>query len=430
MAGVRFRLQVTHFYEGIVSMRKMDIGNLAPANHRVLRGINEVMVLNVIREKQPISRIEIAEVIGLEGGTVSKIVTRLLADSLVYEEGIGETSPQGGRKKRYLHINPNKARAIGVDFRPSGYTVVLSNFRGQIQRSVDLPASRDPQEAIAAIAAQVKETLDSCAGESVEGIGVSLVGLVDPKEGRVLAGEGLGWGEDVPVGSMLRQELDMDIPMYFENGSWLGALAETWFGKHARPPQNLVFLDIGEGIGSGIIIRGQFYHGSMNGAGEFGHIPLHPEGPLCSCGARGCLEAYAADPATVQRYKELCRSRNGAGSARLAGVTIDDVIARALEGQAEGVQALQEKAAYLGRGIMPVIYSLNPEIIVLGGPVTRAWDLIYPIMLRELSQRAPRFYLDNLTLITTTLENRPSLVGAIALVLARSFAAPSIASLG
>jgi predicted NBD/HSP70 family sugar kinase len=410
-------------------MRKMDIGNLAPANHRVLRDINEVMVLNVIREKQPVSRIEIADLIGLEGSTVSKIVARLVIDNLVYEEGVGAASPQGGRKKRYLHINPKKACAIGVDFRPSGYTVALSDFRGKILRSVDLPGNPDPHQAIAAISKQVKKILRSCTGESVEGIGVSLVGLVDPEEGRVLAGEGLGWGEDVPVGSMLREELALDIPMYFENGAWLGALAETWFGKHARPPRNLVFLDIGEGIGSGIVIRGQFYHGSMNGAGEFGHIPLHPEGPLCSCGARGCLEAYAADPATVQRYEGLCRSRRDAGSARISGTTIDQVIERALQGEPEAVESLQEKAAYLGRGLMPVIYSLNPEIIILGGPITHAWDFVHPIMVRELSLRVPRFYLDHLTLIPTTLEYRPSLVGAIALVLARSFAVPSIASI-
>jgi predicted NBD/HSP70 family sugar kinase len=229
---------------------------------------------------------------------------------------------------------------------------------------------------------------------------------------------------------MLRTELDMDIPMYFENGAWLGALAETWFGKHARPPRNLVFLDICEGIGSGIIIRGQFYHGSMNGAGEFGHIPLHPEGPSCSCGARGCLEAYASDPATVHRYEALCRSRRDAGSARVAGTTIDEIIARALQGEAEAMEVVQEKATYLGRGMMPIVYSLNPEIIVIGGPITRAWGMVQPIMIRELSQRIPRYYLDHLTLIPTTLENRPALVGAIALVLARSFAVPNIASIG
>ncbi len=411
-------------------MRKMDIRNLAPANHRVLRDINEVMVLNVIREKQPISRIEIAGLIGLEGSTVSKIVSRLLSDSLVYEEGVGEASPQGGRRKRYLHINPNKACAIGVDFRPSGYTVALSDFRGRILESIELPSNTDAQAAVSAIAANVRKMLDSCRSETVEGIGVSLVGLVDPKEGRVLAGEGLGWGEDVPVGSMLRSELGTDVPMYFENGAWLGALAETWFGKHARPPRNLVFLDICEGIGSGIIIRGQFYHGSMNGAGEFGHIPLNPEGPACSCGARGCLEAYASDPATVQRYEAVCRSRRNGASARIIGSTIDEVIERALKGEPEAVEVVQEKAVYLGRGLMPVVYALNPEIIVIGGPVTRAWKLVQPIMIRELAQRIPRYYLDNLTLIPTTLENRPTLVGAIALVLARSFAVPDIASIG
>ena len=411
-------------------MRKMDIRNLAPANHRVLRDMNEVMVLNVIREKQPISRIEIADLIGLEGSTVSKIVSRLLSGSLVYEEGVGEASPQGGRKKRYLHINPHKACAIGVDFRPSGYTVALSDFRGRIQRSIDLPSKSDPRAAIAVISRMIKKLLRSCRGESVEGIGVSLVGLVDPVEGIVLAGEGLGWGENVPVGSILRETLDMDIPMYFENGAWLGALAETWFGKHARPPRNLVFLDIGEGIGSGIIIRGQFYHGSMNGAGEFGHIPLHPDGPLCSCGARGCLEAYASDPATVQRYEALCRSRRDENGVRPAGAAINDVITRALEREPEAVESLEEKATYLGRGLVTVVYSLNPEVIVLGGPITRAWNLVHSIMIRELAQRVPRYYLDHLTLIPTTLESRPSLVGAIALVLARSFAVPNIASMG
>ncbi len=404
----------------------MDIGNLAPANHRVLRDINEVMVLNVIREKHPISRIEIAELIGLEGSTVSKIVSRLLVDDFVYEEGVGESSPLGGRKKRYLHINPRKACAIGVDLRPSGYTVALSDFRGKIQRCVDLPANPDPHAAMAAVARVIREVLRSCRSEGAEGIGVSLVGLVDPVEGRVLAGEGLGWGDDVPVGSMLRRSLDMDIPLYFENGAWLGALAEVWFGKHARPPRNLVFWDIGEGIGSGIIIRGQFYHGSMNGAGEFGHIPLNLDGPACSCGGRGCLEAYASDPATVQRYLALRRSRSKA----IGGATIEDVLSRASQGETEAVEVLHEKAAYLGRGLIPIIYSLNPEVIVLGGPVTRAWATVHPIMIRELSQRIPRFYLDHLALSPTTLESRPSLVGSIALVLAHSFAAPSIASIG
>ena len=411
-------------------MRKIDLQRLAPANHRVLRDMNEVMVLNVVREKQPISRIEIAELTGLEGSTVSKIVSRLVADNLVLEEGVGEASPKGGRKKRYLHINPHKACAIGVDLRPGGYSVALSDFTGQILRCVELESRTDPRVAVAEIALAIKDVLRECCSEAIEGIGVSLVGLVDPKEGRVLAGEGLGWGEDVPVGSMLKEALAMDLPIYYENGAWLGALAEIWFGRHARPPRDLVFLDIEEGIGAGIIIRGQLYHGSLHGAGEFGHISLHPEGPPCSCGARGCLEAYAADPVTVQRYKERRLSESKPPDPIQQGVTIKDVVARALDGDPEAIDALRETASYLGRGLVPVIYSVNPELIVLGGAVARAWDIIYPVMMHELAQRASRFYLDHLSLIPTTLEARPSLVGAIALVLARAFAVPAVISMG
>ncbi len=409
-------------------MRKINIDRLAPANHRVLRDMNEVMVLNVVREKQPISRIEIAELTGLEGSTVSKIISRLVSDNLVLEEGVAKASPRGGRKKRYLHINPRKACAIGVDLRPSGYAVALSDFTGRILHAVHLESRTDPRAAMAEIARSIRELVREHCGESIEGIGVSLVGLVDPKEGRVLAGEGLGWGEDVPVGSLLREALDMDLPVYYENGAWLGALAEIWFGKHARPPRNLVFLDIEEGIGAGIIIRGQLYHGSLHGAGEFGHISLHPEGPLCSCGARGCLEAYAADPVTVQRYEDRRRSKQGSAESSPPRATIEDIVARALEGEPDAAEALRETAAHLGRGLVPVIYSVNPEIIVLGGSIVRAWELIHPVMLCELSQRASRFYLDHLSLTPTTLEARPSLVGAIALVLARAFAVPTVTS--
>jgi len=409
-------------------VKKIDIRRVAPANHRVLRDINELTVLNVIREKHPISRTDIASLVGLEGSTVSKIVTRLLSDNFVYEEGLAQASPRGGRKKRYLHLNPQKAYCIGVDVRPSGYNIALSDFTGRILRRIERKASPDPEAAMASVALGIKKILRDFSQRSVDGIGVSLVGLVEPTEGRVLAGESLGWGEDVPLGRMLQATLDMDVPIYFENDAWLGALAEIWFGRHARPPRDLVFLDIGEGIGSGIIVGGQLYHGSLHGAGEFGHIPLHPDGPPCNCGARGCLEAYAADPATLRSYDDLRRSRNGADDARVA--SMEALVARAFDGDADAVEVLRATAVYLGRGLVPVVYSLNPEVIVFGGAITRGWDLIHPVMRRELARRASRFYLDHLTLIPTTLEDRPSLLGAIALVLAHAFALPDAVTIG
>jgi predicted NBD/HSP70 family sugar kinase len=408
-------------------MRKMDLRHLAPADPRLLRDLNEVMVLNVIRERQPISRIDIAELTGLEGSTVSRIVTRLLADDVVYEEGLAEASPKGGRKKRYLHINPRKALAIGVDIRPGGYSVALSDFGGTIVRSVDVPGMDDPRAAMESIARVIRRVMKSFKDATIEGIGVSLVGLVEPKEGRILVAEGLGWGEDIPVGAYLREGLQSDIPIYYDNGAWLSALAEIWFGRHARNPRNLVFLDIEEGIGAGIIIRGQLYHGSSHGAGEFGHISLDPEGPLCSCGAHGCLEAFASNTATQLRYAARLQK---AGRPAEPEVTIEEVVERALGGEPEAVETVSETAAYLGRGLVPIVYSLNPEVIVLGGAITKAWNLVHSTVSRELALRTSRFFLQNLHLIPTTLQARPSLLGAIALVLARSFAVPLIASSG
>ncbi|MEK7832017.1 MAG: ROK family transcriptional regulator, partial [Acidobacteriota bacterium] len=249
-------------------MKKINLHRAGPATHQSLRDMNEILVLNLVRERQPISRIDIAESTRLEGSTVSKIVARLLENEFVYENGVGPASPQGGRKKRFLHLNPEKAYAVGVDLGPQQHEIAVSDFSGRILRQTKIENSNDPQLALEAVARAVKKLLQSdLSQERVVGIGISLVGLVDAKEGRMLAGENLGWGEEVPVGSILRNALSLDLPIYFDNGARLAALAEIWFGKHtSRQPQDLVFLEVSEGIGAGIIIQGQLYHGSLNGA--------------------------------------------------------------------------------------------------------------------------------------------------------------------
>lgn len=408
-------------------MKKLDINNPGRANHHVLRDFNEMLVLNMVRERQPISRVDIAKLTGLEGSTISKIVTRMLDEGFIYEDGMAEASSQGGRKKRFLHLNPKKLYAIGVDLSDPLHTVALSDFSGYIIKSVTLANQPDPQMALKAVAKSIGKMLQTAvAKDRVAGIGVSLVGLVDPREGRVLAGENLGWGEDVPVGSLLRNALSTDLPIYFENGSRLAALAETWFGKHpSRQPNDLVFLDIGEGIGAGIIIKGQLHHGSLNGAGEFGHISLDPDGASCSCGGRGCLEVFASDRATLQRFQEL-RRQNGNSDNGAEVDTIGQVVALALHGNRDAIEALRRTAAYLGRGLVSVVYSINPEVIVLGGQITQAWSIIYPEICRVLASQVTHFYASGVSIIPSTLEYKPSLVGAITLVLARDLSVPSL----
>jgi predicted NBD/HSP70 family sugar kinase len=409
-----------------MKFRKLNIHRVGRATHQVLRDMNEVLVLNLVRERQPISRIDIAGLTGLEGSTVSKIVARLLESEFVYEDGVGSASPQGGRKKRFLHLNPEKVYAIGVDLEPQRIMVALSDFSGRIMRSMTMDNDRDPQRALDIVAKSIKKLLQSKQSkERVAGIGVSLVGLVDPKEGRILAGESLGWGDDVPVGSMLRNSLNVDLPIYYDNGSRLAALAEIWFGKHrTQQPQDLVFIEIGDGVGAGIVIQGELYHGSLHGAGEFGHISLDPLGPVCNCGGRGCLEVFAADQATLARYTELCRTEGMTAEIKRK-VSIEELVDRGLRGNPRAIGALRQTATYLGRGLIPVIYSVNPEVIVLGGSVVKAWDILYPEIRRVLAAQVTRFYSSHVSITPSTLAERPSLVGAVALVLARAFSVPS-----
>jgi N-acetylglucosamine repressor len=408
-------------------MKKINLHRAGPATHQSLRDMNEILVLNLVRERQPISRIDIAESTKLEGSTVSKIVARLLEDEFVYENGVGPASPQGGRKKRFLHLNPEKAYAVGVDLGPQHHEIAISDFSGRILRRTTTENSSDPQQALEAVARGIKKLLQSgLSQERVVGIGISLVGLVDAKEGRMLAGENLGWGEEVPVGSILRNALSLELPIYYDNGARLAALAEIWFGKHtSRQPQDLVFLEISEGIGAGIIIQGQLYHGSLNGAGEFGHISLDPAGAGCSCGGRGCLEVFASDQATINRYKDLCRAE-GCLSEIEDEIAIEELIQRSTAGNPRAIEALRQTATYLGRGLIPIIYSVNPEVIVLGGAITRAWEIVYPEIRRVLAAQITRFYSSHVTITPSTLGDKPSLTGAIALVLVRGFAAPSL----
>lgn len=407
-------------------MKKLDINNPGRANHHVLRDFNEMLVLNMVRERQPISRVDIAKLTGLEGSTISKIVTRMLDDEFIYEDGRAAASSLGGRKKRLLHLNPQKVYAVGVDLSFPQYTVALSDFSGHILRSDSLASQADPQLAMKAVAKSVNRMLQTAAAKDrVAGIGVSLVGLVDPLEGRILVGENLGWGEDVPVGSLLRDALNSDLPVYFENGSRLAALAETWFGRHAsRQLNDLVFLDVGDGIGAGIIIKGQLHHGSLNGAGEFGHISLDVDGPRCSCGNRGCLEVFASDRATLRRFHEI--SKQNANGDKPQAENVGDVVTLALGGNRQAIEALRRTANYLGRGLVPVVYSINPEVIVLGGQITEAWDIIYPEICRALASQVTHFYASGVSIIPSTLEYKPSLIGAITLVLARDLSVPSL----
>jgi N-acetylglucosamine repressor len=240
------------------------------------------------------------------------------------------------------------------------------------------------------------------------GIGVSLPGLVDNQSGKFLLSVVLPW-RDVPVVNLL--EKATGLPVIIDNSARCSALAEIWHGKtqyaHVR---NLLYVGVSTGLACGVVIDGGLYRGGTNTAGQFGHIPIDVNGPDCRCGQKGCWDLYASDKATLKRYGDL-RGPNG---KRVS--TMRKLIELVEMGDAAATEAVRESARYLGIGITGLINGLDPEVVVIGGEITKAWGLIEPIIVEETKRNllAPRSH--KVSIRPSAFEVRPSLKGALTLI--------------
>jgi predicted NBD/HSP70 family sugar kinase len=399
----------------MLSSLRSQHGQMISVNSKVVRNINRATILNCIRERQPISRSEIARATRLNKSTVSSIVAGLLRDDLVAEKK--EKSKSVGR-------NP-----IGVSLRKG------KNFYGAI--AIDSPTTRIAvvdidgtivhTDKLQTRNGQAQEFIDECCAalnglriqnnlSQFKGIGVSVAGIVDPQEARVLFSSILDW-ENVPLGSLLKAHYPDAVVTAVENDAKAAALAELWFGTQNINSSNYVFLSVGRGIGAGIVIDRRILGGESHLAGEVGHITLVEGGEPCGCGNRGCWEAYASDLATVRRY--AAAKRMDAEQSR--ALTIDDVIAAVRRGDEDALRELKASGRSLGHGIANVVKAVDPATIVVGGHITRVWDLIADDVNEAAHQRSFVAVQSFPRIVATTLTKRPALLGAAALVMRKSF---------
>jgi predicted NBD/HSP70 family sugar kinase len=212
------------------------------------------------------------------------------------------------------------------------------------------------------------------------------------------------------------------MPVFIESAPIACALARLWSldGK-TRSVNNFAYVSVSDGVGVGIVNKGDVLRGENHTAGELGHVSLDPSGPVCACGKRGCWEAFAANSATIVRYAV---ATNGSGAGE--NVTIEDIVRRAKLGEPAAVAALIETGHQLGRGLAAVVSVFNPKRIYVGGELTAAWDLLEGPIREELG----RHTLTDATRATPVYPDpNPAeyrLLGAVALVAAPSFAAPRV----
>jgi predicted NBD/HSP70 family sugar kinase len=404
-------------------MRKIDLTNFQVATSETARDINRRIVLNLIRNHQPISRADLARHSGLQRSTVSVITEKLIEEDWVREGASGHV-PRG-RRPRFLHLNKERVGIIGINVRPASTTIGLADLDANFVAQESLPTARDPERFIADLAPRLRNLMKIRPEISYEGIGVSLPGRVDLNSQRLVFAPNLGWE---PIDLKTPLEEATGLPVELENAANACALAEFWFGPRREGVRNLVAVTISEGIGTGLILNHQLARGSTGMAGEFGHIAIVSEGLECGCGNRGCWEVYASNSAAIRYYTgSLSPVRNGKVAARPLGASpvFDDILRLAEQGDSKAVYAISQVARYLGEGIALLVTGLAPDIIVVVGEITRAWNMIGPIINEVVKSRT--FTHAPTRIVPTDPAGDPRLRGTIALVLQKHFGAPSVA---
>jgi len=395
-------------------VRRIDLKKASAARSNTIRDINRQIVLNYVRELGPISRADIARETALQRSTISLIVDELSVDGLV-EEVSGEST--GGRPPSLLSLRAADAVAIGIDLGTVKTVMAKGDLVGRVLEQEEFPTDRDIKKTLRSVV-QRAERLVAKANGTVEGIGISLPGVVDPETGDSYVPH-FNW-RNAPLAEMLTEATS--LPVSIDNDANAAALAELWFGRpEIREVRDFILVLVEEGVGTGIVFDGQVYRGEGGIAGEFGHMTIGTGAPVeCAVGSRECWEAFASERAAIARYEKLSRSN---GNQKINFASIMDL---ALKGERNAKAALKETAQYLGVGIANLIQGLAPEAVIVGGPIARVWPLIVDDLKASVDASICRGF-PSTPILDSTLGPQPTLMGALSLVLATKFASTPVA---
>jgi N-acetylglucosamine repressor len=408
-------------------MRHINPKKFTLAKQGTSREINRQIALTLIRTHQPISRADLSRLMETNRANVTFIVNELLEEKLV-KEGSQSVEKVRGKKPTFLYVNSQNSYAVAVDVRASRTFVIFTDSIGnQISEISSFPTQTVVETFIKTLSQHIKEHLPlSIRGSKCDGIGIVLPGMVNRKTGVVINAPTLGWC-DINLLKPLQTEFS-DIEIALENSGKACVLSQVWTKRSDFSIANdCVFVSVSDGVGVGVVINGEVMRGKHNTAGEFGHIPLSIDGPICSCGANGCWEAYISNLATLSRYFGKNLMRKQPQSIEQAEFTIEDLINVARTGDGKALAALNSTARYLGLGLASVINAVDPFCVYIGGEITEAWDLIELQVREAIKERTLTKELGFTEIRIVPAIEHPRLRGAIALVTAPAFAAPMVA---
>jgi predicted NBD/HSP70 family sugar kinase len=383
-------------------------------NSKIARNINRSVILNTVRQHQPISRVRISEITKLNKSTVSSIVA-----SLIDEELLAESPDRGGaigRNPVNLSVRQGKHFVGAISLDAPLTRVAIVDIDGTIKARDEIRTEAvSPQSLVSQCIARLNTLRSTLGSHEFHGIGASVAGIVDSAQSHVIYAANLGWNH-VDLGTAIREQLPDNITASVENDAKASALAELLLGRHHLGSSNLVFILLSAGIGAGIVVNGRIISGSTHAAGEVGHMTVVDGGEQCACGNAGCWEIYASERAPIRWLAEIKHSQPGFK----APSSLSDVFDAARAGDEDARKVLRLWAQHIGVGIGDMISILDPEVAIVGGSITQVWDLVHED-LNEAARGRGMFSRQRTTVLPTSLPDNPPLLGAAALSIRRIF---------
>jgi transcriptional regulator of PTS gene len=355
---------------------------------KAVGGLNESLIVNTIRRRGPISRVDIAKLTGLTAPTVTNISGKLIEHGLIHEYMVGEYS--GGRRPVLLKVHSEIANMIIVDIRSKDMIGYLINGGLEVKEQICHDIQHLKEEKILSL---LENTIEQCYssenGKLALAIGIIVRGPVMSKEGLSLFSPSAGW-RNVPLKYLVEKQFQ--LPVFVENDMRAMALGAYHYGPY-RDIKNAVFLGVGGGIGSGIILNGELYRGLGDSAGEIGHTVVDVGGPLCSCGNYGCLEAMASESALVNITVKSINDGESSLVSEMVKGDMDAIRPKHIYDAAEAgdllaIKMLQQVANYIGMGAANIINIFNPQLVLIGGGIVKGRVFMEETIMQVIKERA------------------------------------------
>ena len=384
----------------------------------------ELRVMRLIHGNHGVSRIELAKRTGSSAGSMTAIVHRLIHKGLVIESGKG--SANFGRKPVSLNLSRDLGCFVGVDMGSFLLRVIIADVLGNV--SYKFETETKMAEGRARVLARTFSAIRQAMQEArvpkgaVKGIGMAHSGVIDSRKGVVLCfprpGQMTQWN-NVPLKAMIEEQFS--VPCVLDDSARMMALAEKHFGL-GKDLSDFLYIEVGMGIGASIFIDGKLYRGPGGSAGEFGHMTVDENGPLCSCGNNGCLEALASCAAIIQAVKAAIQKGVNSKVSEMVGsdldrVSVEVIVKAALDNDTLAFRVLHEAVSRIGIMLADVINLLNPSVVIFGGPLFREGrELLLDPLRHVIRQRALEKSASEVQLKTSTLGTEAGALGAARLI--------------